>query len=259
MNNDSLHEKSSRSSLRLNVGVDNRLRDDSLSSALSYASHDTTGTVASTSTAASIPSLDPDSTRGTYSSDEDEDDEDMEAPALGLNIRTVSNHAQAEALVQKAAKEILELNDQTEGSSLTAQLAAYGETLQLERRFARGEAQRYKSPTRKVEADPVTADDDDDVEVERQKEEERRRRAQERMIWSQKAMERYARGGSKERRSSDTTKERERESAGYPLERSTSLEKEIGEGEEKRPKKPRSPKTRRPHTSDSVGSTGEYT
>lgn len=255
-NNESLREKTSRSSLRVNPGVDHRPRDDSLSSALSYASHDTsTGTMTSIYTAASVPSLDRDSTRGTFSSDEDDEDEDMEVPALGLNIRTVSNHAQAEALVQKAAKEILELNEVTEGSSLTAQLAAYGETLQLERRFARGEAQRFKSPTQlKVEADSVVVDVDEGS-VEKQREEEKRRRAQERMVWSQRTMERYARGGSKERRSSDTVKGG---APGCPLERSTSLEKEIGTGEVKRPKKPRSPKIRRPHTSDSVASTGNY-
>ena len=70
-------------------------------------------------------------------------------------------------------------------------------------------------------------------------------------------MEGYARGGSKERWSSDTAKEREREGTGYPLERSTSLEKEVGTGEVKIPKKPKSPKIRRPHTSDSVASTGK--
>ena len=274
-----LKEKSSGSSLRTpyfgvgmgaGMGGEGRLRGDSLSSGMSGGSHDTsTGAMASMGTIPSTPSLDPDTARGTCSSDDDEDedeDEDMETPELGLSLRTVSNHAQAEALVQKAAKEILELNALTEGSKLSAQLAAYGETLQLERRFARGEAQRYKSPTRSRfdAADPMNVGayedaEEGELEKERRRDEERGKKAQERMLWSQKTLERYARGGSKERRSPEVAKEREREPAlvGCPLERTTSLEKEIGTVEGKKPKKPRSPKMRRPHTSDSVGSTGK--
>ncbi|KAF8513957.1 hypothetical protein JB92DRAFT_2921224 [Gautieria morchelliformis] len=74
---------------------------------------------------------------------------------------------------------------------------------------------------------------------------------------SQRSTEQYARRGSKERRSSEAAKERApgREGAGWPLERSTSLEKEIGAGEVETPKKKsRSPRIRRPHTSDSVAS-----
>ena len=259
-----LREKGSGSSLSgqgvLGVAVggcgDSRLRGDSLSSAVSHASYDTS--MASASTTASIPSLDPDTARGSYSSDEDDEDDEpeMSVPELGLNIRTVSNHAQAEALVQKAAKEILELNPFSEGSNLSAQLAAYGETLQLERRFARGEVRRVMSPTRARFGDGVEqggggGGEEEEGEVVRKK-------TQERTMVHKKSMERYARGVSRERRSTEGAKERERMGTEYALERTTSLEKEVGTEEAKKPKKPRSPKLRRPHTSDSVASAGKF-
>jgi hypothetical protein len=62
---------------------------------------------------------------------------------FGIDISTISSHAQAEALVQRTQKEILEMNEQeillTEGSPgntpLSARLAAYGESLALERKL----------------------------------------------------------------------------------------------------------------------------
>jgi len=60
-----------------------------------------------------------------------------------IDIDTISSHAQAEALVQRTQKEILEMNEQeillAEGSPgntpLSARLAAYGESLALERKL----------------------------------------------------------------------------------------------------------------------------
>jgi hypothetical protein len=293
-----LREKGSRSSL-LSVGsrsllsagsgsgdgsrdrdrliADNRIRGDSVSSASTDASapprsqisqETSTGTMTSSSTmnstsSAPVPSLDGGRLRDGYADallDSSEDDD--RGPALGLNIRTVSSHAQAEALVQKAAKEILELNaaaDAEAGPSLSAQLAAYGETLQLERRFARGEAQRFKSPTKPLfDNGPRT----DEQEEERRREEDRRQKAQEKMVRSQEMMDRYAREreGGKERKSPEVLhRDREGRKVGCPLARTTSLEKEMGTGDVEKPaKSSKSPRMRRPHTSDSVRSAGEY-
>jgi hypothetical protein len=86
-----------------------------------------------------------------------------------LDLRSIATHAQAEALVAKTRTELLEMPEEVllasptslessavsspmslssagtvspGGLSLAAQLALYGETLALERRFKRGEAQR---------------------------------------------------------------------------------------------------------------------
>ncbi|KAF8627832.1 hypothetical protein AX15_004250 [Amanita polypyramis BW_CC] len=59
-----------------------------------------------------------------------------------IDIRSISSHAQAEALVQQTQKEILEMGEQeilADGSAgntpLSARLAAYGESLALERKL----------------------------------------------------------------------------------------------------------------------------
>ncbi|KAF9512141.1 hypothetical protein BS47DRAFT_1094080 [Hydnum rufescens UP504] len=67
-------------------------------------------------------------------------------PAL-LVLDTVSSRAEARSLVQKAQEGIIALANYSPDSpipppSLAEQLEAYGQTLQLERRFARGEAQK---------------------------------------------------------------------------------------------------------------------
>ncbi|KAG8944267.1 hypothetical protein FRC04_002063 [Tulasnella sp. 424] len=85
---------------------------------------------------------------------------------LPVLLRTVNSHAQAHALVEKAEKQILDLADLPPDSAglsdeaLSAQLAAFGETLALERRFARGEAQKSVWMSRKG-----YADDSDEEEV----------------------------------------------------------------------------------------------
>ncbi|KAK2467866.1 hypothetical protein APHAL10511_000161 [Amanita phalloides] len=63
--------------------------------------------------------------------------------AFEIDIRTISSHAQAEALVQQTQKEILEMGEQETllalgspgNTPLSARLAAYGESLALERKF----------------------------------------------------------------------------------------------------------------------------
>lgn len=74
----------------------------------------------------------------------------------------MSNHAQAEALVQQTQKEILELASMPEDDPnsaglnrmpLSAQLAAYGEMLALERRFAKGEKQKEQWANRSESED----------------------------------------------------------------------------------------------------------
>ena len=64
-------------------------------------------------------------------------------PTFEIDISAISSHAQAEALVQQTQKEILEMDEQeillteaTPGSTpLSARLAAYGESLALERKL----------------------------------------------------------------------------------------------------------------------------
>lgn len=65
--------------------------------------------------------------------------------AMPLNIRNVSSHAQAQFLVQAAQDDILSADGTGTGAlSLTEQLALYGGVLEIERRFARGEAQKER-------------------------------------------------------------------------------------------------------------------
>ncbi|KAG8875056.1 hypothetical protein FRB98_008114 [Tulasnella sp. 332] len=67
---------------------------------------------------------------------------------IPIMLRNVNSHAQAHALVEKAEKDILSLAELPPNSAglsgdlLAAQLAAFGETLALEKRFAKGEKQR---------------------------------------------------------------------------------------------------------------------
>ncbi|KIJ46246.1 hypothetical protein M422DRAFT_29376 [Sphaerobolus stellatus SS14] len=61
---------------------------------------------------------------------------------IGLDMRTVSSRTEASTFVECAPRDIVQLDiDNVEESSisLSAQLAAYGETLSLERHFNHGE------------------------------------------------------------------------------------------------------------------------
>jgi hypothetical protein len=66
-----------------------------------------------------------------------------------IDIRLISSHAQAEVLIQLAQKSILDMEDVLGGdfsngsrSPLSAKLAAYEESLALERRFKRVEERK---------------------------------------------------------------------------------------------------------------------
>lgn len=66
-------------------------------------------------------------------------------PLADINISSISSHAQAEALVQRAQQSILEMADTppstgTGWTPLSARLAAYGESLALERKLREKEA-----------------------------------------------------------------------------------------------------------------------
>ena len=90
------------------------------------------------------------------------------SPPLPVLIRSVNSHAQAHALVEKAQQDILDLASlPPESASLTpealsAQLAAYGETLALERRFAKGEAQKNAWIARQEQGDDTDEEELDD-------------------------------------------------------------------------------------------------
>lgn len=75
---------------------------------------------------------------------------------IDIDISTISSHAQAEALVQRTQKSILEMDDDMPLSSaalssgrspLSAKLAIYGETLELERRLKKEEEERKTAET----------------------------------------------------------------------------------------------------------------
>jgi hypothetical protein len=71
---------------------------------------------------------------------------------LDINIRSISSHAQAEALVQRRQQSILEMANELDDQShvvtghtpLSAKLAAYGESLALERRLKKEEEEKAK-------------------------------------------------------------------------------------------------------------------
>lgn len=87
---------------------------------------------------------------------------------IDIDISTISSHAQAEALVQRTQRSILEMDEEIPLSSaalssgrspLSAKLAVYGETLEIERRLkkeeeARRTAEAAKHPT-KTSATPT--------------------------------------------------------------------------------------------------------
>ena len=74
-----------------------------------------------------------------------------------INIRSISSHVQAEALVQCAQQSILDMEAEedfeplsTGLTPLSAKLAAYGESLALERRLKRAEEERNRDPCLRI-------------------------------------------------------------------------------------------------------------
>lgn len=77
---------------------------------------------------------------------------------VDIDIRSISSHAQAEALVQRAQQSILDMEGMSDDEALSsgrtplsAKLAAYGESLALERRLKRAEEGNIDKNTHPVE------------------------------------------------------------------------------------------------------------
>lgn len=157
-------------------GIENRLRGDSMSS---MSTNGTSGYVSTpgmtqsqlppphiaptVSTPPEYPSIEQGgrggirrgpSTSGSFAND-DEGTVTAKVPpaALDIDIRSISSHAQAEALVQRAQQSILEMQDAEANvvsvhdgtigrTPLSAKLAAYGESLAIERKFKQEEEER---------------------------------------------------------------------------------------------------------------------
>lgn len=131
-------DKSSPQLLRVPLPTDNgaRGRGDSLSSVSSTGSHEPSLTTSSTSrsdgsttTTAIVDSMTRDYSPGRSHANINE--RRAHSP-LGIDMAGISSHAEAEALVQKAQQDIMVADHEI---PLSARLAAYGESLALERRL----------------------------------------------------------------------------------------------------------------------------
>ncbi|CAE7224362.1 unnamed protein product [Rhizoctonia solani] len=164
---------------------DGRFRGDSLSSTDSGDTNQLSSSMATTDTAITIPSLyaansplPPHKSTITFSPvfEADDLDEADEHPSenLGdtrrhsitpLNLRSINTFEQAQSLVRQVEREILEPGHMGPDSpSLVEQLAAYGESLAIERRFARGEAQKRAWQAERKSHDEEADNDDEDEE-----------------------------------------------------------------------------------------------
>ncbi|CAE6513904.1 unnamed protein product [Rhizoctonia solani] len=164
---------------------DGRFRGDSLSSTDSENTNQLSSSMATTDTGITTPSLyvatSPlPSHKGaiTFSPvfETDDLDEADEHPSenLGemrrhsiapLNLRSISTFEQAQSLVRQVEREILEPGfTGPDSPSLAEQLAAYGESLAIERRFARGEAQKRAWQAERNNHDDEADGDEDDEE-----------------------------------------------------------------------------------------------
>ncbi|KZT10590.1 uncharacterized protein LAESUDRAFT_720925 [Laetiporus sulphureus 93-53] len=158
-------------------GNENRLRGDSMSSMSTTTTSGYLTTPGQTSaqlptpysssngsTPPEYPALDSDGSgrhhvRRTPSSLRDVDRSSKLKAALDIDIRSISTHAQAEALVQRAQRSILDMEDifetdynAGEGNGigwtpLSAALAAYGESLAIERKFKEEEERQTSTST----------------------------------------------------------------------------------------------------------------
>lgn len=165
--------------------LDGRFRGDSLSSTDSENTNQLSSSMATTDTGVTTPSLYAATSplpphKGTMSFsplfEADDLDEVDEHPSenLGesrrhsvspLNLRSISTFEQAQSLVRRVEREILEPGSLGPDSpSLAEQLAAYGESLAIERRFAKGEAQKRVWQAAERRSHDDDADDDDNEE-----------------------------------------------------------------------------------------------
>ncbi|CAE6523298.1 unnamed protein product [Rhizoctonia solani] len=163
--------------------LDGRFRGDSLSSTDSENTNQLSSSMATTDTGITTPSLyaatsplPPHKGAITFSPvfEADDLDEADEHPSenLGesrrhsttpLNLRSINTFEQAQSLVRQVEREILEPGfTGPDSPSLAEQLAAYGESLAIERRFARGEAQKRAWQAERKNHDEADNDDDDE-------------------------------------------------------------------------------------------------
>lgn len=97
--------------------------------------------------------------------EEDEDQDRRRRSITPLNLRTVNTFEQAQSLVRQVEREILDPGPLGPDSpSLVEQLAAYGESLAIERRFARGEAQRRAWQAERKSLEEEAQDEEEDEE-----------------------------------------------------------------------------------------------
>ncbi|KDN45142.1 hypothetical protein RSAG8_05057, partial [Rhizoctonia solani AG-8 WAC10335] len=163
--------------------LDGRFRGDSLSSTDSENTNQLSSSMATTDTGITTPSLyaatsplPPHKGAITFSPvfEADDLDEADEHPSenLGetrrhsttpLNLRSINTFEQAQSLVRQVEREILEPGfTGPDSPSLAEQLAAYGESLAIERRFARGEAQKRAWQAERKNHDEADNDDEDE-------------------------------------------------------------------------------------------------
>ncbi|KAG9104360.1 hypothetical protein FRC06_003166 [Ceratobasidium sp. 370] len=161
---------------------DGRFRGDSLSSTSSENTNQLSSSMATTDTSMTTPSLygatsplpphkGPMNFSPVFEADDLDEleevgdmlDDGKRRSITPLNLRSVSTFEQAQCLVRQAEREILEPGPQGPDSpSLAEQLAAYGESLAIERRFARGEAQRRAWEAERASREDNCGDDDDE-------------------------------------------------------------------------------------------------
>ncbi|KAF9653934.1 hypothetical protein BDM02DRAFT_3158602 [Thelephora ganbajun] len=147
------------SNLESNGSGDARLRGHSISSVSTDLSVDNPALSSSTTSAsASITVPTPALNNSPLPVSEDSLSTKRHYTPIDIDISAISSHAQAEALVQRTQKSILEMDDEIPLSSaalssgrspLSAKLAMYGETLELERRLKKEEEDRKAAETPK--------------------------------------------------------------------------------------------------------------
>lgn len=163
-------QDSATSNLKPNGKGDVRLRGHSISSVSTDLSVDNPALSSSTTSAsASVTVPTPALTNSPLPISEGSLTAKRNNTPIDIDISTISSHAQAEALVQRTQRSILEMDEEMPLSSaalssgrspLSAKLAIYGETLELERRLKREEEERKaaevtESPANSLSSPPL--------------------------------------------------------------------------------------------------------
>jgi len=153
------------STLKPNGVGDARLRGHSISSVSTDLSVDNPALSSSTTSAsASITVPTPALNNSPLPVSEGSLSTKRQATPIDIDLGAISSHAQAEALVQRAQRSILEMDDEIPLSSaalssgrspLSAKLAMYGETLELERRLKKEEEDKKVAESAKSLATPA--------------------------------------------------------------------------------------------------------